>query len=121
MHTMLVNTHSAGTHSVGTLSTPSMPSRRKSADGVPDCSGGLPGVEYRKREWWDGTKWTQVRHLPLPCGSADTVANNKTVPFLGDSQGFPPNILDKMFMESPVRTVVHTGAYGGAQLHHCPC
>jgi predicted dehydrogenase len=36
--------------------------------------GGLPGVPYRKREWWDGGQW---------------------------NQGFPPNILDKMFMESP--------------------
>ena len=48
--------------------------------------GGLPGVAYRKREWWDGTKWTQ---------------------------GFPPSILDKMFMESPVHALDVVRSMGG--------
>ena len=43
-------------------------------------------MEYRKREWWDGTKWTL---------------------------GFPPNILDKMFMESPVHALDVVRAMGG--------
>ena len=48
--------------------------------------GGLPGVPYRKREWWDGASW---------------------------NQGFPPNILDKMFMESPVHALDVVRAMGG--------